>query len=137
MYLCVRVAVMVRFDSESYDGYEGDEFVMATLVASGTASFPYTVTVIPVDSTPVSASNATDYDDTPVNVTFLPGTTRVNFRVPIIQDLIEEGMETFTLMVEVDVLGVFPGLPPFARVNIKEQTGMHVAMTELPPPCNA
>ena len=95
-------------------------------MASAPASFPYNVVVIPTNSVPVSALNTTDYDDTPIDVTFSPGNTEVEFRVPIVSDSIEEGMEMFVLMLEVDVPGVFPSMPLLAQVNIKEQQRMYM-----------
>ena len=109
-----------------FEGYEADGFAQATLVASAPASFPYNVVVIPTNSIPVSAMNATDYDDTPIDVTFSAGNTEVDFRVPITSDSIEEGEETFVLMLEVDVTGVFPSVPLLAQVNIKEQQRMYM-----------
>ena len=100
--------------------------MLATLVASAPASFPYNVVVIPANFIPVSALNTTDYDDTPIDVTFSPGNTEVDFRVPIVSDSIEEGMEMFVLMLEVDVTGVFPSIPLIAQVNIKEQQRMYI-----------
>ena len=71
--------------------------------------------------------STTDYDDTPIAVTFSPGKTEVNVRVPIVTDSIEEGLETFVLMLEVDVNGViYPAVPLFAQVNITEKQSMCV-----------
>lgn len=104
---------------------------MATLVASIPSSFPYSVVVIPANSDPISAVNGTDYDDSPITVTFLPGRTEVDFRVPIVSDFIEEGLETFVLMLEVDVNGfVYAGRPLLALVNINEQQGMYKAKSQ-------
>ena len=70
--------------------------------------------------------NASDYDGTPITVTFLPGKTEVDVKVPIVTDSIEEGLETFVLMLEVDENGiVFPAMPLLAQVNIKEQQSMY------------
>ena len=117
----------ISFKSESFEGYESDGFAVATLVASAPASFPYTVVVIPTDSNPVSAMNITDYDGTPIVVTFSPGRTEVDVRVPIITDSIEEGMETFILMLKVDVNeNIFLMMPLLAQVNISEQQRKYV-----------
>ena len=117
----------ISFKSESFEGYESDGFAVATLVASAPASFPYTVVVIPTDSNPVSAMNITDYDGTPIMVTFSPGRTEADVRVPIITDSIEEGMEIFVLMLKVDVNGnISPVMPLFAQVNISEQQRKYV-----------
>ena len=120
------VVVMVRFRNASFEGFENDGFITATLVASIPASFPYTVVVIPTNSIPVSANSTEDYDDTPINVTFMPGSTEVDIRIPIVPDDIQEGLETFVLMLEVDVPGVFPALPLFAEVNIREQQSTYM-----------
>ena len=117
----------ISFKSESFEGYESDGFALATLVASAPASFPYTVVVIPTDSNPVSAMNITDYDGTPIVVTFSPGRTEVDVRVPIITDSIEEGMETFVLMLKRDVNeNIFLMMPLLAQVNISEQQRKYV-----------
>ena len=117
----------ISFKSESFEGYESDGFAVATLVASAPASFPHTVVVIPTDSNPVSAMNITDYDDTPIVVTFSPGRTEVDVRVPIITDSIEEGVEIFVLMLKVDVNGnISPVMPLLAQVNISEQQRKYV-----------
>ena len=116
--------IRIQFKNEIFDGYEADGFALATLVASAPASFPYNVVVIPANSIPVSALNTTDYDDAPIDVTFSPGNTEVDFRVPIVTDSIEEGVEMFVLVLEVDVTGVFPSITLLAQVNIKEQQCM-------------
>ena len=123
------VVARINFKSASFEGYESDGFAQATIVASAPASFPYTVVVIPTNSNPVSAMNTTDYDDTPITVTFSPGKTQVDVRVPIITDSIEEGLETFVLMLEVDVNGViYPTMPLFAQVNITEKQSTYVCI---------
>ena len=121
--------VSVQFKDEVTEGYEADGFVLITLLASLQASFQYNVVVIPTNSIPASASNATDYDGAPINVSFLPGNTEVNFRVPIVTDSIEEGVEIFLLMLEVDVAGVFPSIPLLAQVNISERQRMYKLLT--------
>ena len=119
----------ISFKSESFEGYESDGFAVATLVASAPASFPYTVVVIPTDSNPVSAMNVTDYDGTPIVITFSPGRTEVDVRVPIITDSIEEGMEIFVLMLKVDMNeNIFHMMPLLAQVNISEQQRKHAYM---------
>ena len=123
------VVARINFKSASFEGYESDGFAQATIVASAPASFPYTVVVIPTNSNPVSAMSTTDYDDTPITVTFSPGKTQVDVRVPIITDSIEEGLETFVLMLEVDVNGViYPTMPLFAQVNITEKQSTYVCI---------
>ena len=121
------IVVRVQFKNEIFEGCEADGFVLATLVASAPASFPYNVVVIPANFIPVSALNTTDYDDTPIDVTFSPGNTEVDFRVPIVlSDSIDKGMEMFVLMLEVDMTGIFPSIPLIAQVNIKEQQRMYI-----------
>ena len=124
--MCIySVAVRINFKGESFEGYESDGFAVATLVASAPASFPYTVVVIPTDSNPVSAMSTTDYDDTPITVTFPSGKTEVDVRVPIVTDSIEEGLETFVLILEVDVNGfIYPAMPLLAQMNITEKQSM-------------
>ena len=122
----------ISFNSESFEGYESDGFAVATLVASAPASFPYTVVVIPTDSNPVSATSTTDYDDTPITVTFPSGKTEVDVRVPIVTDSIEEGVEIFLLMLEVDENGIiFPAMPQLAQVNISEQQSMYMCISVI------
>ena len=121
------VVARINFKSASFEGYESDGFAQATIVASAPASFPYTVVVIPTNSNPISAMSTTDYDDTPITVTFSPGKTQVDVRIPIITDSIEEGLETFVLMLEVDVNGViYPAIPLFAQVNITEKQSTYI-----------
>jgi len=119
---------MIKFKNGTFEGFESDGPVPVTLVASGPASFPYTVVVIPTDSIPASALKGIDYDDTPINATFLPGITEVDIRIPLIEDSIEESLEMFTLMLEVDVNGVFPTIPLFAQVHIKEKLSMYLKL---------
>ena len=122
----------ISFKSESFEGYESDGFALATLVASTPASFPYTVVVIPIDSNPVSAMSTTDYDDTPITVIFPSGKTEVDVRVPIVTDSIEEGVEIFLLMLEVDENGIiFAAMPQLAQVNISEQQSMYMCISVI------
>ena len=122
----------ISFKSESFEGYESDGFAVATLVASAPASFPYTVVVIPTDSNPVSAMNITDYDGTPITVIFPSGKTEIDVRVPVVTDSIEEGVEIFLLMLEVDDNGIiFPAMPQLAQVNISEQQSMYMCISVI------
>ena len=122
----------ISFKSESFEGYESDGFAVATLVASAPASFPYTVVVIPTDSDPVSAMNITDYDDTPIVVTFSPGRAEVDVRIPIVTDSTEEGMEIFVLMLKVDVNeNIFLMMPLLAQVNISEQQRKYAYINQV------
>ena len=41
--------------------------------------------------------NGTDYDSTPINATFRPGTANSTIKIPIIPDDILEQLETFEL----------------------------------------
>ena len=132
IYIYLLVVVNISFKSESFEGYESDGFAVATLVASAPASFPYTVVVIPTDSNPVSATSTTDYDDTPITVIFPSGKTEIDVRVPVVTDSIEEGVEIFLLMLEVDENGIiFPAMPQLAQVNISEQQSMYMCISVI------
>ena len=113
----------IAFEQESFIGFEVDGNIIGSLRASVPASFPYTVVVIPTDSTPVSAIGGLDYDNMPINVTFASGETSATFQVPIFSDSIDEDRETFELMLEVDVDGFSPVDPIIAEATIKDETG--------------
>ena len=110
----------IQFEEQSYVGYEVNGSVVGSIRASVAAAFPYTVVVIPTNSTPVSAIAGVDFNDSPINITFAPGATTATFQVPLISDEIDEKLETFELTLEVDVDGFLPVEPFIAEVTIKD-----------------
>jgi len=122
MYLLI-AAGTIAFEQDSLTGFEVDGAVIGSLRASVPASFPYTVVVIPTNSTPLSAIGGLDFDGTPINVTFTPGETSARFHVPIFSDSIDEDPEIFELMLEVDVDGFLPSDPIIAEATINDETG--------------
>ena len=59
-----------------------------------------------------------DFDSTPIRVTILPGDTDVTVSIPIVNDTIVEGEESFDVLLEASGIGVVVGDPRQAEVTI-------------------
>ena len=59
-----------------------------------------------------------DFDSTPIRVTILPGDTDVTVSIPIVNDTIVEGEESFDVIIEASGIGVAAGYPRQAEVTI-------------------
>ena len=59
-----------------------------------------------------------DFDSTPIRVTILPGDTNVTVSIPIVNDTIEEGEESFNVVLEASGIGVAVGYPQQAEITI-------------------
>ena len=75
-----------------------------------------------VNSYLVICTGGEDYDSGPYTVTFPAGTTTVPFNIPITDDNIFEGDETFDVTIIGNTLpdGVTRGTPGSATVNIRD-----------------
>ena len=117
------VEIRVRFVSRKYTGSEVSGFVSVTLeLARGISAFPFNVTIIPSEQSPVSAegnsiimcglknvwlTGGVDFITTTLTATFASGMTMSNVSVPVIIDSIVEGPEEFDL-----TLSIPPSLSP-------------------------
>jgi len=59
-----------------------------------------------------------DFNSTAIRITILPGDTDVTVSIPIINDTISEGEESFDVVLEVSGIGVVLGYPRQAKVTI-------------------
>ena len=59
-----------------------------------------------------------DFDSTPIRVTILPGDTDITVSIPIVNDTIVEGEESFDVVIEASGIGVAVGYPRQAEVTI-------------------
>ena len=84
----------VMFNSTEYSGAEADGIIPVTVVATGTASIPYTVIITPSES---DATAEADFSDEVIEVTFNPGETEKTVNVVINPDCLREGSEFFNL----------------------------------------
>ena len=58
------------------------------------------------------------FDSTPIRVTILPGDTVATVSIPIVNDTIVEGEESFDVIIEASGIGVAVGYPRQAEVTI-------------------
>ena len=96
------------FNDSTYSGAETDGIIPVTVVATGTASIPYTVIVTPSESDPQSAREVVDFSNETIQVTFNPGETEKIVNVVINPDCLREGSEEFeiTLSLSLDALAL-------------------------------
>ena len=85
------------FNSTDYSGDEADGVIPVTVVATGTASIPYTVIITPSESDPRSAREDIDFLNEAVSVVFSPGETEKTVDIVINPDCLKEGSEFFNL----------------------------------------
>ena len=118
------VDITVAFDSREYLGAEADGIISVTVVATGTASIPYTVIITPSELDPRSAREGIDYSNEPVEVTFNPGETKKSVNIIISPDCLREGSEFFNLSLSLPIgasnLDVSLGDPSEAAAEIED-----------------
>jgi len=73
------------------------------VVATGTASIPYTVIITPLESDPRSATAELDFSNEATEVTFNPGETEKTGNVSINLDRLREGSEFFDLSLSLPI----------------------------------
>ena len=117
-------ALSVMFNSSTYSGAEADGIIPVTVVATGTASIPYTVIITPSESDPQSATAIVDFSSDTIDVTFNPGETSKTVNVVINPDCLREGLEFFNLSLSLSsvasILGVGLGDPSEAVAEIED-----------------
>ena len=122
--MSVFTGLTVAFNSSSYSGAEADGIIPVTVVATGTASIPYTVIITPLESSPQSATAEVDFSNEVIEVTFNPGETEKTVNVAINQDRLREGSEFFNLSLSLPIdasdLDVSLGNPSEAVVEIED-----------------
>ena len=118
----------------TYTVKESDGFVDVTILVDTPNCHAITVTIQPKEQTPVDASGKSlrsiivhtlsittlvdDFDSTPIRVTILPGDTDVTVSIPIVNDTIEEGEESFDVVLKASGIGVAVGYPQQAEITI-------------------
>ena len=118
---CITADIRVRFASDRFTGSEAAGFVFITLeFRGGSSSNPFNVTVTPSEQSPVSAegnsvmcmimcwvksvwlTGGVDFNTTPLTATFDSGMTMSNVSVPVMDDMLAEGVnEMFDLTLNV------------------------------------
>ena len=120
-------ALRVMFNSSTYSGAEADGIIPVTVVATGTASIPYTVIITPLEPSPRSARAEVDYSNEVISVVFNPGETEKTVDVDINPDCLREGLEFFNLSLSpssnASSLGVGLGDPSEAIAEIEDTDG--------------
>ena len=115
---------MVMFNSSTYSGAEADGIIPVTVVATGTASIPYTVIITPSESDPQSAMEVVDFSNETIQVTFNPGETEKTVNVVINPDCLREGSEFFNLALLLPFItstyGISLGNPSLAVAEIED-----------------
>ena len=117
----------VMFNDSSYSGAEADGLIAVTVVATGVSSLPYSTTITPSETVPVSAREVFDFLNDTIVVTFNPGETEKTVFVYINPDCLREGSEFFNLTLSLDPaaldLGITLGDPSVAAAEIKDTDG--------------
>ena len=115
------------FSDSSYSGDEADGVIEVTVVATGTSSMPYNVTITPSELDPVSAREFFDYSNDTIVVTFNPGETNKTALIVVNPDCTREGSEFFNITLSLDSdamdLGITLGDPSVATVEIEDTDG--------------
>ena len=129
----ITIAVKVMFNSTEYSGAEADGIIPVTVVATGTASIPYTVIITPLESDPRSARAEVDYANEAISVIFNPGETEKTVDVVINPDCLREGSEFFNLSLSTSsaasLLGVCLGDPSEAVAEIEDTDSKCICFT--------
>jgi len=124
------VALKVMFNSSEYSGDEADGIIPVTVIATGTASIPYTVIITPLESDPRSARAEVDYSNEVISVVFNPGETEKTVDVGINPDCLREGSEFFNLSLSLSsvasLLEVYLCDPSEAVAEINDTDGKFV-----------
>ena len=107
---------LVQFSAANYNVGEAAGTVTITVTKTGSTAVPCTVNYATSDG---SATAGSDYTTTSGMLTFLPGDTSKTFTVPITQDSVYEGNETFNVTLSAPV-GASLGSPNPATVTIVE-----------------
>ena len=115
--------VTVMFNNSLFSEGEAKDIIEITVVATGTSSVPYTVTITPSELVPVSARELFDYSNDTIVLTFSPGDTKKSVLIVINPNCTREGSEFFNLTLSLDsaavALGITLGDPSVAVVKIK------------------
>lgn len=110
----------VQFGAATLSVNEGSNNVVLTVTRTGDSSGTSTVHYATANG---SATSGSDYTATSGDLTFGPGITSRTFSVPIIDDSISEGNETFTATLSAPGGGASLGMPSKATVTIIDNDG--------------
>ena len=115
----IYVGIKVRFTSAMFTGSESKRFMSVTLeLVGGISANPFNITITPSEQSPVSAegnsvmcmimcwvksvwlTGGVDFNTTPLTATFDSRMTMSSVSVPIMDDMLAEGVnETFNLTI--------------------------------------
>ena len=116
--------ITIQFRRRMYMAFEYENNFQVEVVASGNASFPYTFEVTVMD---IEATQQVDYVFSPLNLTFEQGQLSTAFTLPIIDDNLVEGNETFKLLINVPQItrdsGISEGEINMTVLLIKDNDG--------------
>jgi hypothetical protein len=107
----------LQFSSSTYSADESGGSAILTVVRSGGIGFTGSANYATSDGT---AKAGSDYSATTSTVTFAPGEYSKNITVPILQDAISEGTETFTVSLSSPSANAALGTPAVATVSIND-----------------
>ena len=114
----------VMFNDSSFSGAEEDGIIAVAVVATGTSSLPYNVTIAPSELDMVSAKECFDFPNDTIIVTFNLGETNKTVLVVVNPDCGREGSEFFNLTLSLDSdatnLGITLGDPSVAVAEIRD-----------------
>ncbi|MEY2481524.1 MAG: hypothetical protein QOK24_52 [Verrucomicrobiota bacterium] len=105
----------IQFSSSTYSVNEGGGSAVLTVVRSGGIGFAVSANYSTSDGT---AKAGSDYAGTSSTVTFAPGQYSKDITVPIVQDAVSEGTETFTVSLSSPSANAALGSPAVATVSI-------------------
>ena len=112
---------MVMFNSSTYSGVEADGIIPVTVVATGTASIPYTIIIAPSESDQRSIREVEDLSTDTIEVTFSPGETNKTIHYIANQMYLSRVSELFlSLSPGMTTLGIFLGAPSKAVAKIAD-----------------
>ena len=107
----------IQFSSAAYSVDEGGGSAILTVVRSGGIGFAVSANYSTSDGT---AKAGSDYSATSSTVTFSPGEYSKNITVPILQDAVAEGSESFTISLSSPSANAALGTPAIATVSIND-----------------
>jgi len=112
-------------DNLAYSYQINEYHAQATLYAelSAPSGHPITVTYSTSDDSAISAGDAFDYTATRGMLTFEPGITEQKFQIPIRNDSLTEGSETFRVSLQPSAFNLQPSVPNPAILQIIDDDG--------------
>jgi Calx-beta domain len=110
----------IQFDSSTYSVNENGTSATLKVIRSGGVGLTVTVNYASADGT---ATGGSDYTAVSGTLTFNPGVTQQTISIPITNDSVVEGNETFTVTLSNPSAGAALGTPSSATVTIVDDDG--------------